>query len=354
MTQKNVDYIIVGQGLAGSCLALQLLFRNKRIVVIDRVREHSATRVAAGLFNPITGRQMAKTWMADELFPYLHTFYQRAQLFLQAKFFFPMPLYRPFISVEEQNEWMGRSADPDYTGYIEALHTNAAYADQVKNPLGGLSLKHCGYVDTLLFSKAVRDHLVNSHALLNEDMIEQDLKVADDHIMYQDWRARKIIFCSGELARESYYFSWLPIRSLKGETLTITTREKVDVIYNRGVYVVPYIWKVGATYNTRDVTPSITEGGMYELIDKLNYLVAFPYTVSNQQWGFRPTTPDRRPILGPHPAFEQIVFFNGLGTKGVSLAPYFSDELTRWMENGHPINHSVSISRYKSLYSKSA
>ncbi len=354
MTEKNVDYIIVGQGLAGSCLALQLLLRNKRILVIDRVREHSASRVAAGLFNPITGRQMAKTWMADELFPYLHAFYQRAELFLRSKFFFPMPLYRPFISVEDQNEWMGRSSDPAYTAYIEALHANAMYADQVNNSLGGLLLKQCGYVDTLLFSKAVRDYLTECNALLHEDMIEQDLKFECDHIAYHGWLAKKIIFCSGDRARTSHYFSWLPIRPLKGETLTISTAKKVDIIYNRGVYVVPYIWKVGATYNTRDTTPSTTEDGKHELVEKLNELVTFPYTIANQQWGFRPTTPDRRPILGPHPAFEQIVFFNGLGTKGVSLAPYFSDELTRWMENGHPINHSVSISRYKSLYSKSA
>lgn len=353
MTDKNVDYIIVGQGLAGSCLALQLLFRQKRVLVIDRVREHAATRVAAGLFNPVTGRQMTMTWLADTLFPYLHSFYVQAELFLQSKFFFPMPLYRPFVSIEEQNEWMGRSSDADYSRYIEALHTNSAFARQVKNPLGGLLLKQCGYIDTTVFSDALRDYLKKKDALLDEDLHEHELKTDKNVVIYRNWRARRIIFCTGEMAKQTSFFSWLPIRPLKGETLTIATNEPVEVIYNRGVYVVPHLWKVGATY-THDTSPSITEVGKVELTDKLNELIAFPYSVVNQHWGFRPTTPDRRPLLGPHPAFEQIVIFNGLGTKGVSLAPYFSEELTRWMENGHPLDQSVDINRYKSLFSKSA
>ncbi|MBX2947172.1 MAG: FAD-binding oxidoreductase [Cyclobacteriaceae bacterium] len=354
MALKKADYIIVGQGLAGSCLALQLLFRKKRVLVIDRVKEHSATRVAAGLFNPITGRQMVKTWLADELFPYLHTFYPKAENFLASKFFFPMPLYRPFISVEEQNEWMGRSADSTYSSYFQQLYVTSQLGHQVKNPYGGLLLKQCGYVDTSAFTNALRDYLRHTDSLLDEDFAAIDLKLEHDAVVYKDWQASRVIFCTGDSTSNTPYFSWLPIKPLKGETLTLATDEQVDMIYNRGVYVVPTLWKAGATYNIHDVTPGTTEAGRIELMVKLRDLIVFPYTITNQHWGFRPTTPDRRPILGPHPVYSQIVIFNGLGTKGVSLAPYFSDELTCWMENGQPINQSVSVSRYKSLYSKSA
>ena len=106
---RDIDYIIAGQGLAGSCMALQLLERGKKILVVDRIRENSATRVAAGLFNPITGKNLAKTWLADELFSCLHTFYPRAEQLTQEKFFNSMLLYRPFVSIEEQNTWMFES-----------------------------------------------------------------------------------------------------------------------------------------------------------------------------------------------------------------------------------------------------
>ena len=90
-TSKQIDFIIVGQGLAGSALALQLLKRNKKILVIDRIKANSPSRIAVGLFNPITGRHMIKTWMADRLFPYLHQFYQEAEALTQNRFFYPPP-----------------------------------------------------------------------------------------------------------------------------------------------------------------------------------------------------------------------------------------------------------------------
>src|SRR5688572_337382 len=108
----RVDFIIVGQGLAGSAVALQLINRGKKILVIDRPIANSSSRVAVGLFNPITGRNLVKTWLADQLFPCFHRFYRDAETLTGKKFFHSLPLYRPFGSIEEQNEWMAKSADP--------------------------------------------------------------------------------------------------------------------------------------------------------------------------------------------------------------------------------------------------
>jgi glycine oxidase len=354
MSKKVIDYIIVGQGMAGSCIALQLLYRDKSLLVIDKPHPNTATRIAAGLFNPITGRQMGKTWMADELFPRLHDFYQKAERFTGSKFFFPMPLYRPFLSVEEQNEWMGRSADARFTYYIEKLATIPMFPTQVKNSFGGLVLKQCGYVNTHHFLNAVRKHLENKNSFLEEDFDESLVSISDNRVMYKHWQARRIIFCTGEKARQSRFFSWLPIRPLKGETLTLKTDVDISTIYNRGVYLVPDLMKVGATYAVNDHSPHVTEEARVELTNKLNELISFPYSIVDQQWGFRPTTPDRRPILGNHPENEQLVVFNGLGTKGVSLAPYFSEVLVKWMEKEGPLDLFVDVNRYKSVYSKSA
>lgn len=346
-TNTTFDYIIIGQGLAGSCLALQLLQRGKKILVIDRTYENTATQVAAGLFNPITGRKMSKTWMADTLFPYLYEFYKQAEKLTGSTFFHPMMLYRPFVSIEEQNEWMGKSIDTSLSAYVEAIHASPIEAHNVKNDFGGLMLKQCGYLHTQKFSGAVRSYIQQSSTLLEEDFAEKELKIKADFVRYKEHQAKKIIFCQGESTLSGKLFSWLPISPLKGETLTIQTTEEVSKIYNRGVYLVPDIWKVGATYQFNDTTRACTEEGRQELIEKLNELVCFSYKVVNQSWGMRPTTPDRRPILGPHPDHGSIVIFNGLGTKGVSLAPYFSGVLAGWLENEVPINKEVDIHRYK-------
>jgi glycine/D-amino acid oxidase-like deaminating enzyme len=331
-------------------MAIQLLLAGKEIAVIDKPDANSATRVAAGLFNPITGKKFSKTWLADELFTYLHSFYKQAEELTGTDFFHPMPLYRPFISVEEQNEWMGKSTEPAYKDFIETSYTQPFLADQVHNPLGGILVKQCGYVDTIQFLSGVKEY-VSKHALFFEEAYdEQELDLRESLVKYRTLTASKIIFCQGEQVKNNTIFSWLPVRPLKGETLSIKTTAKVDVVFNRGVYAVPTIWKVGATYEFKDLTPTVTQQAREELIEKLNELIKFSYEIVNQEWGFRPTTPDRRPIIGPHPEQPNAIIFNGLGTKGVSLAPYFSKVLTNWLENDTPINKEVDIQRYKPYY----
>src|SRR5689334_5756148 len=102
---KNIDYIIVGQGLAGSSVAVQLIKAGRKILVIDEPSRNRASLIAAGLFNPVTGKKMTKTWMADTIFPYLHKFYPDVEQMTGGSFFHSKPLYRPFVSIEEQNEW---------------------------------------------------------------------------------------------------------------------------------------------------------------------------------------------------------------------------------------------------------
>lgn len=347
----DVDYIIIGQGLAGSAIALQLLKLHKRIVVIDQPLGNTSSNIAAGLFNPITGKKMVKTWMADKLFPYLHTYYRAAEALTGQKFFNPMPLYRPFLSYEEQNEWMGKSAEPQFQEYIGKIFTESAYPG-LNDPFGGLLLKQCGYLDTRKYIGAVRTLLLREAFFLMEDAAESDLLINDDGIHYKHFAANRIIFCNG--THQNKWFHWLPLRPLKGEAIRIETAYPQELIINRGVYMVPANssdeWRVGATYNFHDDEPAVTGKAREELKEKLQELVSFPFNIVGQEWGLRPTTPDRRPIMGEHPANPRVYIFNGMGTKGVSLAPFFSDILIRSIENGELLNKDVDIERYKLLY----
>ncbi len=354
MNTQRVDYIIAGQGLAGSCLAVHLLKQNRRIAVFASPVLDSASRVAAGLFNPITGKNFSLTWLADVLYPYLDAFYREAERMTNERFFFPMPVFRPFISAGEQNDWMLKSMKNSFSPYIESSFEAPMFESQVQNPFGGLLVKQSGYVDTVRFLSAIRKLIGERGFFFDEWINEDELVITGEGVTYRGLGASKIIFCAGSDVRFSKLFSWLPVQPLKGEVLQLETDEVVPRIYNRGVYVVPGVWKAGATYNRLDRTAGTTQAAWLELTAGLKSLVRFPYQVSNQLWGFRPTVPDRRPILGAHPQFNNVVVFNGLGTKGVSLAPYFSNQLIQWLENGVPLNNEVDIQRYKSLYWRSA
>jgi glycine oxidase len=342
----EVDYLIVGQGLAGSAVALQLQKIGRRIVVIDNRSANSSSRIAAGLFNPITGKKMVKTWKADIVFPYLHEFYRQAETLTSERFFYPMPLYRPFLSVEEQNEWVVKAVEPAYIDYVEHVSLNEKVSG-IHNPFGGLLLKQCGFLDTRRYIEAVKNVLKEQSSLL-EDEVQFDALEIGEKIRYKNITASKLILCTG--VDKNKYVEWLPIRALKGETLSIRTNLSRDVIVNRGVYMVPTedgAWRVGSTYNFQDKTPGSTSAGRQELEENIKDLLALPFEVTDHQWGFRPTTPDRRPIIGAHPANSSVIIFNGLGTKGVSLAPYFSEVIVHWLEKEGSINKEVDIDRFK-------
>jgi glycine oxidase len=350
MSHKIVDYLIVGQGLAGSCLALQLAKKNKSVFVLDEPEKNRASAVAAGLFNPITGKIMTKTWRADELFPFLNQFYREAEQFLQSKFYYPRPLYRPFISVEEQNEWMGKSSGSSVSEFIESVFSSSAFSQHVNDSFGGLLLKSCGYLDTSAFIQSVRNWLIQSGCFKVQKLEEDGIGFKEDKVVYEDILAGKIVFCNGLGVADGKFFQSIPLRSLKGETILVQTDQMLERLYNRGVYVVPTstegIYKVGATYNVKDQSESVTESGQRELMEKLGLLMKIPFQWVGHDWGKRPTTPDRRPILGPHPDHPNLVMFNGLGTKGVSLAPYYSNQLANWLVGNGEIEGIVAISRF--------
>lgn len=348
---QHVDYIIIGQGLAGSAIALQLLKLRKKILVIDQPDLNTSSRIAAGLFNPITGRKMLKTWMADQLFPFLHKHYLGIEALTGEKFYYPMPLYRPFLSIAEQNEWMAKSEEEAYKPYIQTVLTRPSFSG-INDVYGGLLLKQCGYVDTTRYLESVRRLIERGGIFVNGLVGENELYVTGNGVKYKNFEADRVIFCHG--TQHHKLFDWLPLRPLKGETVRIKSSATMELIINRGVYMVPTPqegeWRVGATYNFKDEKKTATEHARQELVTKLSELIQFPFEILEQEWGFRPTTPDRRPLLGRHPEFASAYIFNGLGTKGVSLAPFFSEILIHSIENEVPLNKEVDIERYKVLY----
>lgn len=351
--KTKVDYIIVGQGLAGSCMALQLIGRGKKIVVFDEPEKNRASSVAAGLFNPVTGKRLAKSWNADKIFSCLFQFYSDAEKLLNEKFFYPMPIYCPFVSVEEQNEWMSISPDDSLSVFIEKVFTQSTFK-QTHDPFGGFLIRQSGYVDVRLFMASVRKFLKDSFHQEHFDATK--VEVHYNEIEYENICADAIIFCDGMNAKSNPFFTDLPVIPLKGETLSITLSENPEAIFNRGVYLVPDIknnsFKVGATYQPNDSLQGITENARVELEDKLNKLTTISFQIIEQDWGIRPSTRDRKPIIGSHLQHKNVLAFNGLGTKGVSLSPYFSNVIADWLEGKTEIPREVNIKRFKTLYSK--
>jgi len=349
----HVDYMVVGQGLAGSLLSYHLIEKGKKVLVFDSAKKPKASRVAAGIFNPFTGRKLVKTWMADELFSFLLDFYPRVEKKLGLSFFHSMPMYRPFLSNHEQNEWGAKIYEDSYAGYIDHINGPDQQLPEIVNPLGGMMMKQCGYVETNKLIDGI-SHLIKRKALLKNTEFEVSrLHLEKDQVEYCGDSANRVIFCEGPHLNENRFFNWLPMRPVKGELIEIALNEPLDYIANRGVFVLPMDGthcKVGATFDNKNLDWKVTSEARTKLSAGLESLVRIPYNITNQLSGIRPATADRRPFIGIHPEFEPLAIFNGLGTKGVSLAPFLIHRFFELLENGKPLIPEVSISRYFSLY----
>lgn len=345
---KEVDFLIVGQGIAGSLLAYELIKREQRVVVFDLENEkQSSSFAAAGLYNPITGRNMVKTWMADELFPTIASYYQELERLTGASFHKAMPIYRPFYSMEEQNDWQGKASTDTFAPYIDHIHTTPQGLNHVIEPYGGISLRHTGYVDLPKALTALKAYFRDKGMYQSEVFHNEQVNVSDQVVNYGQWKAKAIIFCEGTRVVNNPFFEGLRMRPVKGELIDIKTDFPSNQIVNRGVFMIPRgeVIRVGSTYDNRNLSWQPTAEGRSIIEEKLSKLYQGAFEVVGAFAGIRPATFDRRPFLGFVKNSPGIGIFNGLGTKGVSLAPYFAPMMADFLLGKGAILQAVNVNR---------
>ena len=348
--EGRYDYIIVGQGLAGTFLAHRLLKRNRKVLVVDEHPAGSSSLVAAGIFNPVTGRRFAKTWMAETLFPYAEESYRELEELLGERFYFRKDILRPFSSVKEQNDWLLKEPNGS-----EAFATEAppALFAEIENDFGGLLLNPGGFVDVKMLMGLYRSYLQRMDILVSSAFEVSEMHIQTNQVIYKGIEAKRIIFCEGYKGTVNPYFSWLPLSPAKGEILTVKIPGcSIDKIISKGIFILPLgneMYRVGATYSWHEFNETPTAPARKELTEKLEKLLKVPFEIVHHEAGVRPAVKDRRPLTGLHPEHPALGIFNGLGTKGVLLAPYFANDLAEHLESGTPLNEEASIERFRNL-----
>ncbi|MFC3417655.1 NAD(P)/FAD-dependent oxidoreductase [Algoriphagus hitonicola] len=343
----ETDFLLIGQGLAGTALGFRLKEAGKSVKVFDRPDLNQSSRVAAGLFNPVTGRKMVKTWNADALFPEIIPFYRQVEKLTSKKFLREQGIYRPFLSIEEQNEWMGHSADPSFSQYLSAIHQQSQ-SPNLHDPFGGVMLKNSGWLDINPLLDGMRGYF--GEDLILDQIEASDFQQEDGHWIIKGIKANSIIFCNGLGAMKTDFFDFLPFAPVKGEILEVKQAFSPDYIVNRGVFRVHLgndLHRVGSTYTWHDLDQGPTETAKKELTERLAGLVNLPIDdYISQKVGIRPATKDRKPFLGKHPERQNVYIFDGFGAKGVSLIPYYSKVMTSFLIRNIPLPREVDIARY--------
>lgn len=327
------QYLIIGHGLAGCVLALTFLRRKIPFQLIGTSQAGEASMASSGLITPVTGRKYVKSWMIDEFIDSALDFYRWTEEELWEPYFFPVDIVRFLSHPEALIAWEMRKSDPEYARYISDKRYEEL--DRLQKPYGILT---GGYrLDTRAWILDVRSYL-SRKGLFTESFYNMDEKKSE---------AQTIIYATGAIGTGVSN----GIIPNKGEALIVKIPGwRIPGIMKEDVFFVPLKEKdmfwVGSYYQpwASDLEPS--EGGKQHLMHAIEKVYQAPFEVVEHLSGVRPTVADRRPLIGALKGQEGRYIFNGMGTKGTSLAPYWAAQLVSHLVEGTTIPQSVSPSRF--------
>ena len=345
----KVDVLVIGQGICGTFLSRELERAGMSYLVIDEPRPFTASRTAAGLINPVTGRRLVKTWMIDELLPFVREAYAEIGEGLLR----PVRVVDFFPTAQMRVAFLKRvEAGGDYLRLPSDDHD---WDSLFRYEMGYGVIEPCYMVDMQKLLGGERARLVAGGLLREETLIPAEMVLGSNEVRYRDIQARWIIFCDGVAGAERGYFSQLPFAPNKGEALVIEAPglEKADgIIFKRGMTLVP--WKegmhwVGSSYEWSFTDPGPTAVFRERTEALLRDWLRVPFTTVQHVASVRPATLERRPFVGIHPAQPNVGVLNGLGTKGCSLAPFFARQLASLLKTGEPVMAAADVGRFARL-----
>ncbi|WP_179351624.1 NAD(P)/FAD-dependent oxidoreductase [Winogradskyella vidalii] len=345
---KDVDYIVVGCGLASIAFCEQLRANDKTFVVFDNNSQKSSV-VAAGLYNPVILKRFSAVWKAKEQLELALPLYAKIEKELNIKIDHQLQLLRRFASVEEQNLWFNAMDKPNIEPYLSTQLVKNSNS-HINADFGFGEVLKAGRIDTELLITSYKAFLKQKDYLYAVEFEYDLLQLEDNSIQYKDVKAKQIVFAEGFGVKQNPYFKSLPINGTKGEVLTVKAPDlKIDYAIKAAVFIIPLqddLYVVGSTYNWKDKTKVPTPEGRDEILSKLKIFINCDVEVVEHVAAIRPTVKDRRPVVGKHPKHQNIYVLNGLGSRGVMIAPYVAKQLFMLIETGEALNSEIDHNRF--------
>lgn len=342
------DYLIIGQGIAGSVISFKLIQQGYKIRVVDTPLSGRSSSVAAGIINPVTGRNYVKSWLIDALLPSAVSCYEAMKDLLGPDYLIPKSVYRALHSAKDENAWMARTGDTFYQDYLGECTGHPADFDFIKPAYNQ------GYIKKA-YQLRIKNLIMDFRAYLHQHnaLIEEVLKIdslQDLHQQLAAYDCKQVVFCEGHQVVHNPLWNYLPFDPVKGEMLYVKIPQlKLKDNYRHKMFLTHLyedIYWVGASYIKNYENADITLSEKEKMTAFLEEILETDFEILEQKAGIRPAVKTRKPLLGRHPEFPNYFLFNGLGAKGSSLAPYFADMLIDYIEKDIALITEVDIAKY--------
>lgn len=376
-----LDYLIVGAGIAGTSLAFEFLKRGKKIAVLDDGMKSAACLVAAGVINPITGMRLVKSWRSSEAHPFAKKSYLDFEKNLGAKFFYERPILQLCKSKEERELWEKRLGDSEYAEFIEEKFPSQTF-ENLNDTFGSFLIGRSAWVEPRAAMAAFSSELEKSKILFREKFDYAALQKNEDgkNLSFKNFKFKKIVFCEGWKVLENPFFNWLPYRPAKGEIIAVETNANLDErIVHRGNWIIKVSensFRLGSSWDRENFDCTPTKAASLQLLSAVpsmffssqkNFKMSggdsleFPLKISDgktffklkfSEVGVRPCTSNTRPLIGEHPSDSRLLSFNGFGSKGFALSPYFAKHFADYLEGASSLDSEADLRRHVKKFYK--
>ncbi|MFM1931351.1 MAG: hypothetical protein RL226_654 [Bacteroidota bacterium] len=296
--------------------------------------------VAAGMFNPMSFRSIVPTWEAAEHLAATKKLYHEMEAHWGVKLVHSLPLIKVMPDASYAEKWNNK-VDNQSVPFIQHITTNEA----VKAPFGIGVVSECGYVDLPLLVEQMRSELEQNGCYTNAAVEMHHIVQEEDHHRWADLRAKCVVFAAGA----AFSHDEVPVVPNKGEVLTVTSHQAPrNAIINHSKWLMPHhsgVFRLGATYERPPFDPHPSDDTHRELLKRIQEVVEADLEVVRHEAGIRPTSPDRKPMIGR--LNNGVYVLNGLGTRGVLVVARTTESLLDHLMHGTPIPKELDILRFK-------
>ncbi|MBB5351715.1 glycine/D-amino acid oxidase-like deaminating enzyme [Haloferula luteola] len=309
---------ITGMGLAGCCLAWQMRARGVAVRWTDDHRSGAASRVAAGLVNPVTGKNYEPSWRIAEFLPEAVAFFEKIGEETGERYWFPQPVVR-WVSEKEWPKAAAKLELPEVARWVETVE------EHVEGWRARVTLKGGGRVDTRAFCEAT------------ERVFAEGADAGP-----ASWQ----VHCGGAFDLLQGRFG--EHRCAKGEILTvrIPDRQEKGIRIGGGGWLVPLgddFFKAGATYEWDQLDGRPTAAGRARVEEILRHLGVRDFEVVAHEAGIRPIVRRSMPLIG---RMGDVWVFNGLGSKGSLYAPGVARRLVEALVDGTELDAELDVGKW--------
>ncbi|MEO1395363.1 MAG: glycine oxidase ThiO [Cyanobacteria bacterium J06634_5] len=381
------DVLIVGGGIIGLSIALELHQQGLQVTILDRDFAAAAGHAAAGMLAPgaekiVPGPMAELCWRSLELYP---TWISKLEdLTGQDTGYWPCGILSPLLAAssitatettatETATDLGDRtharsSAARSSAARLSAEATHSYQAGLSSNVTGAYFYPEDAQVDNRALMKALL-------AAVQESGIELKSGVTVEGFIRQHQKIIGLRTSVGQLTAGHYVLAtgaWsgsllpIPVTPRKGQMFSVRTplgygqtQPLQRVLYGEKVYIVPRRDGriiLGATVENVGFTPHNTPAGLTQVmnaaIELYPELQHFP--IEESWWGFRPATPDEAPILGAGPC-ENLTLATGHYRNGILLAPITAQLIVTHLQgNADPLLSAFSYRRFRPAVSHSS